>query len=144
MILGADPLTLSRMGIRFAEIQDLPLVFSSWLKSYRKHAATQGLSNDVYFSGQRELIARLLQRATVRLLVSVEDPSHIYGWACTELSGGLPVLHYVYVKQTYRRLGFARLLLGDLLTTPVAYSHLGEFTGKLASGSHFNPYKAIV
>jgi hypothetical protein len=144
MILASDALTLSQMAIRLADESDQGLIFSSWLKSYRKSASTLGLTNEIYFDGQREIIRRLLSKAQVRLLVSRDDPSHIYGWACMDLTGNLPVLHYVYIKHTYRKLGLTRLLLSDLMESPVIYSHPGAFAEKLAAGSRFNPYKAIL
>jgi L-amino acid N-acyltransferase YncA len=134
---------LEHVTLREATPLDLPLIYSSWLKSYRKSEATRDFSNQVYFDGHRDVIARLLKRSIVILAVEKADPDQIYGWVCFERGNPIRTFHYVYVKHTYRGLGLGKLLMGEMMNEPVVYTHDCPFKGKLAEGSYFNPYKGM-
>jgi GNAT superfamily N-acetyltransferase len=132
----------AHVTVRAAALEDAPFIFSSWLKSYRQSEAVKGLSDDIYFDGQRSVINRILLRSACLVAVDPDDASHLYGFICFEEHYPNPVLHYVYVKQAYRKLGVASLLMGEMFNLPIIYSHEGTFKSKLAPGSYFNPYKA--
>lgn len=129
--------------LRAASEEDINFIFSSWLKSYRQSDATKPFSDEIYFEGQRKLITQILMHSKAIMAVSVDDPSHIYGWVCFEPHSPFPVLHYVYVKHVYRTFGVGRMLLGEMLVSPVVYSHDDSFKSRLPQGSYFNPYKTL-
>lgn len=91
---------------------DVPFIFSSWLQSYRDSEEVRNIGNDAYFGGHHKVIAELAQRPEAKCFVACASdfPAQIFGWAYGE-SGAETVLHYVYVKQQYRRMGIARGLL---------------------------------
>lgn len=52
----------------------------------------------------------MLQKSTVRIATNPDIPDQIFGWICIDGNR----LHYVYVKNRFRRMGIAK----KLLTTP--------------------------
>lgn len=94
------------ISIRQARESDRRFVVNSWFQSYRPHAGDVGF--DVYSKGHRAHIEDLfLACPPPAVAVAAEDPDTILGWS---LSRG-DHLHYVYVKQAFRRLGIGSLLV---------------------------------
>lgn len=87
--------------------QDLNFIFNSWLKSYRNSSFAEHIPNDIYFTFQKEVIRLLLERSTIFVAVNPEDSSQVYGYLVFEDN----IVHWCYVKFTYRKLGVMRKLL---------------------------------
>ena len=111
------------MIIRKGCAEDLPLVYDSWVNSYRGSYFAEGMKHAglSYSRFQDMLIKNILGRDSSSLTVAVWDSggdggddadAPVVGWACTEGS----VLHYVWVRTPWRgpETGVARALLGDL------------------------------
>lgn len=141
------------IAYREAEEEDYRLIEESWIESYRcAHAA--GMINmedwrDVMLAQIRRILAR--PDVTVRVAYNPEDKgsrSNLYGWMASETNYEVPVrmkkegkwqetmmvsphplIHYVFVKHTYRRMGIARELLRQ---TGVERGDLFNFTCKTA------------
>jgi hypothetical protein len=118
----------NQIDIRDVAPEDLPFIFNSWLKSYRNGGIPKFVDNTIYFSEHHKLIERLLQRATTKVACSPTDPTNIYGYICYERIDGVYVLHYAYVKHTFRNLGILRAMIK-------ASGHDGETAGALTHGS---------
>jgi hypothetical protein len=100
----------SVVKIRSATSDDLPFIYSSWIKSYRHGNPACLRAGSEYFSGQHRVIERLLERgAEIRIACYSESPHLILGWMCSEPG----TIHYVYVKKPYRRLHIATQLVGQ-------------------------------
>jgi len=97
---------------------DEPFVVSSWLKSYRNSHSTRYISNDDYYATLHPLVEGLARGAATLLAVNPQDPEQIYGWVCHEHIGSVPVLHYLYVKEIFRRGKIATQLLTQAGFTP--------------------------
>lgn len=93
--------------------QDLPFIWNSWLKSYRdNNELAKAIASETYFTEHRRLIGALCDRSAVLVACSPDHPEQIYGYAVFEaFTGPMLVMHYIYVKQTYRRFGIASELL---------------------------------
>lgn len=132
------------IALRPARPGDASFVINSWLKSYASSDAAKVLPREVYFRGQHGLITAILGREGTRVLVAcmADDTDAILGWACVEGS----VVHFTYVKQTYRRLGVAKRLLAPLLAQACTYTHRARGLGELPVPSRwtFDPYGAAV
>lgn len=137
-----------QVQIREATEADVPFIFNSWLKSYRGSYICKGVSNPVYFEFQHKTIEALLQRCQVQVLCSSTDSNELYGYLVHEVVQEVPVLHYAYIKHTYRKLG----LLKKLLKTVEApnggfYTHDSEAAAKLVNAKKinfvYNPYLAF-
>ena len=99
------------MNLRQANQNDFNFVANSYLKSYRHGPETKHLINDIYFDVYKERLNKMLDSGQVTVACSPEDPDQILGYLIHGLAHGKSVLHYIYVKHTFRRLGVARALL---------------------------------
>lgn len=93
--------------------EDKDFIYSSWLRSYRPSKANVGLDSDVYYERHSNRINAILQRAGTRVVVASnpEDDDHLFGYIVFEIQATKTILHYIYVKQSYRQLGLARRML---------------------------------
>ena len=101
------------ISIRQASEHDAPLIFNSWLKSFRENGIARAVESSVYYSEQHKLIEKLLKRSKTFIAHEVGVPENIYGWACFERVEGILVIHYIYVKHSFRGLGIARELMKE-------------------------------
>lgn len=97
--------------IRKALPNDVPFITNSWLKSYRDSREVQGIPNNQYFYHQHKLIEALVPRSIVIVAAMKSDPHIIMGWLCAEVADTALLLHYVYVKNDYRRMGIGSGML---------------------------------
>jgi GNAT superfamily N-acetyltransferase len=104
---------------------DMPFVLHAWMMSARAAPYNVGQDDAAYFdeaSGYKGLVLRILRHPSTLVLVAcgAEDSDHIYGFACgyddaSAQGVPVPVLHYIYVKELFRRNGIARTLLYELV-----------------------------
>lgn len=102
------------ISIRDAEEGDISFIFSSWLKSYRPGLLCKHVDNTIYFAEHHKLVERLLRRSFTIIATDPADPATIYGYLTYERVEGLLVIHYAYVKHTFRAMGVLRQLLASL------------------------------
>lgn len=91
---------------------DLPFVFQTWLKSFKtdSHFAHR-IRDTVYFPNHHLIVEILLERATTLVACLEDDEDVILGYLTFERDlRGMPVLHYAFVKEAWRRNGVARSL----------------------------------
>ncbi len=89
MALTEKPLTES----------ELPLVYDSWIKSYRKSPFAGCLPNHVAHTILRANIVDLLNAgATLR---GVFDDGRCVAWVCEDLVDDTPVVHFAYIKASH-------------------------------------------
>lgn len=127
--------------LRFAKPEDLPLIFSSWLKSHRdiffkehetgtdsqkdsellfrktrfiNHDDTKFMTRERYFSSYKRHINKLVENSMVLLACDPDTPSQIYGYIVYQKLGDFPIVHYAYTKHIYRKLGLMRRLLVEI------------------------------
>lgn len=103
------------MRTRWVREADVPLVMSSWLRSWKKGAHTRRMAQASYFEYARGTVEKLLARSDVRVRVAVDehDDNAILGWLCWSMAGTLPVVHYCYTKQAHRHRGVLRGLAAE-------------------------------
>lgn len=147
--MSNEKLLKSQVQIRAATEGDLGFIFNSWLKSYKNSAYSKFITNPVYYDMHHKVIESILKRSKVYVAVSVSDPTRIFGYVCTELSAGTQVIHYAYVKETFRKMGILTMLLEELkLPDAFFYSHstmLGTTVcGRLKQKTVYNPYLAFI
>lgn len=131
---------------------DLGFILNSWLKSYRDSAWAKAMPAGVYYA-HHEVVAKLLllrasQAERAFVICDESDPEHLFGWIVANENAGGAVLHFVYVKSTYRGKGLARRLLSAAGITHDSKALFSHWT--YASEKHlksvcagFNPYKAF-
>ena len=131
--------------IRPAIQEDVPFIFNSWLKSFRHSHIGRLVTNEIYFNSQHKIIEKILQENTVMVACNQEDPSQLYGYIVAGDVEGHFILHYVYIKHTYRNMGLAKTLLNTFShdpSTASVYTHHTRVAEKLASKYNFvfHPY----
>lgn len=122
--------------IRDADVTDVNLIFSSWLKSARNIPIAGRCDNSIYYSEHHKLIERLLKRGNTLVACEPKDPGNVYGYLNYETIEGLFVCHYAYIKQTFRGLGILGTLLdkaGHKLDAAGLYTHQTIAAQKLAA-----------
>jgi GNAT superfamily N-acetyltransferase len=138
----------SSIRFRDANQADVAFIFNSWLKSNRSSALVQGVSNPVYFAQHHLLIEGLVKTCKVIVAVNADDTSQIFGYIVYDVVEGMPVIHYVYVKQPYRKLGLAALMLEQAQidgTKPFFTTHKPDFRHRMIERKFtiiLNPYLA--
>lgn len=100
--------------IREATRAEEAFVLASWKRGFRDSCPE--LPGEYYWRWQDERIQRVLSRgALVLVAVDAEYPQTAYGWVCAERVGDAAVVHWVYVRASFRKHGIAGALLGDAL-----------------------------
>jgi hypothetical protein len=103
------------MLVRDAKREDVPLVFDSWMKSWRVSKYAGVISNNLFFSTTRANIEHLIARgATIKVACLESDPDCILGWVCFEHIDDNHCVHYVYVKDPYLTKGVGETLAAQL------------------------------
>lgn len=128
---------------------ELPLVFNSWLKFYRKCDYARGIPDSVFYAEEHRVIEALLAREGTVVVAArnSEDLDQIFGYAVYEVKPRCTVLHWVYVKHPFRNLGIGKQLLAPVVTraveVPLWFSYRTrplENWQSLYSLGKYNPY----
>jgi len=129
---------LVECSLRPATADDIPFVLSSWLKSAAEEGGIASAFTRKVFYAEHERLLResVLPRSRVTVASSPDAPDAIRGWVCFEPSEHGTMLHYVYTRYDWRRMGVA--------------SHLLDSIGEIALQTHraaraecpypYNPY----
>jgi hypothetical protein len=143
--LEGDTPIVDRIRARQPRKQDVPFIYSSWLKSFRNSPLTRPMSNEIYYEEQHSLITDIMETSTTIIISDSEDPDHILGYICASRNDGVLTVHYVYVKHTYRRMGLGKLMLNAFECSPkddIFYTHSVGPSKLLAAKFNltYNPY----
>jgi GNAT superfamily N-acetyltransferase len=135
--------------IRKAIEPDVAFIFNSWLRSYRDSYFAKGIAATVYFTEHHKVIEQLLKTCTVYIACDSTDTSNIFGYICAEEIDGIFVIHYTYVKETYRKLGVSKMLVKyfgvELGEKASIYTHKTKIGNAIAEKKHciYSPYVAF-
>jgi GNAT superfamily N-acetyltransferase len=99
--------------IRAAREDDFAFVMDSWLRSTRDEPWSGNVCNNMAMAVLHESVKQLMLRgAKIVVAVNPERDNQVIGWLCYEF--GRPpekVVHAIYCKRPFRRMGVARQLL---------------------------------
>ena len=105
--------------LRLAGADDMNFVYSSWLSAIAT-SEKRRTPKEIVYKNHREIMARSLNKSRVIVACMHECKDQILGWLCHEDD----VLHYLYVKQPFRKHGIARMLVDHLnLDEPYTVTH---------------------
>lgn len=119
------------IDIRPATGDDVPWIYSSWLKSFREHGSgIVRVPRETYYKHQRQRIEKTTSTSGVATIVAcaAENNEQILGWLCGAV-GIAPydaVFYYGHVKSTHRRQGIMRAMVaafGMSKASQCAYTH---------------------
>jgi hypothetical protein len=96
--------------IREFEKEDHNFVMNSWLKSFEKTIKLMGTDTQIYRREQMRLMGGIIEKAKVYVACPEDAQQQIYGYIVWDAIGDVGILHYVYVKNPYRRFGIGRKL----------------------------------
>lgn len=125
---------MNNIQFRYANDEDMPFVFDTWLKSYKK-AAHQYLDWNNYVTPQLKVINALIARgAQILVACNPDSPEHIFGYIVFEHINSLPIIHWIYTKFPFRRQGVAKSLITQaniVLTDPILITAVTYIVPKL-------------
>lgn len=135
----------SRWKIRIACGEDLNFLYSTWLNSYRCDSLIgRSTKKSIFFDEYKRVLDSILSATKTETLIAClpQDEKVILGYLVFEEG----ILHYVFTKQDFRRMGIARSLFsvafGDGVSLP-SHTHLtrtGREILKSQSGLTYNPF----
>lgn len=96
--------------MRDAEADDVRFIVDAWVREMRRSVFSRHVRNDVFVPGQHDVVHALLGDSSVTMACDRDNPSLLMGCVVWE-HGPEPIIHWLYVKSSYRRLGIARSLL---------------------------------
>lgn len=89
---------------------DESFIYDSWLKSYQEQNRDfKRMGIRTYYAGYKKILMGILDSALVVIACNPDDKDQIYGFIVAEADAD--IVHYLYVKYTFRKLGIARRLL---------------------------------
>lgn len=143
-----DPSAKMPVQIRPATEEDVPFIFNAWLKSYRKSFFAQPINNTIYFAEHHKVLEHLAKTSTVVVACDPKEPSQLFGFGAGTSKDGITIIHYIYIKHTYRQLGIGKLIaksLGHEDGKPTCYTHQTSSASKLAEKHNllYHPYLAF-
>ena len=134
--------------LRLANEEDVPFIFSSWLKSYRNSYFAKNITNTVYYAEHHKLLEKVIKSNKVVVACNPDETTQIYGWICAGYTDNIFTLHYVYVKHPFRGFGVGKTLLNAFEHDPsfaAVYTHNTKAADKLAAKYNmiYHPYIII-
>jgi ribosomal protein S18 acetylase RimI-like enzyme len=138
----------AEIEVRAAYLEDVPFVFATLLRSYR-HASTfaRKISNDVFYKYHHMFLDACLKRPGSSVLVAYPkgEPDVILGYVLTERQAdGEDVIHFTYVKRSFRQMGVARALWNKLEKKKYTFTHFtvdADWIIKKFDNLTYNPYR---
>lgn len=138
------------VAIRVAGQGDEGFLYRTWLEGHRVGSPAFGLKlrKSAYFDLHHPIVERLLSRSRVWIACPVDTPDVIAGYVVAEPPS---VLHWVFVREGFKRLGLMRLLLAAAgfpsNLEGVEFSHeSADYYRHLRSRfpqAFFNPYRSL-
>jgi GNAT superfamily N-acetyltransferase len=109
----------------------IPFIFHSWIRVLQMESQYKRLDKNWFNCSQHALIENLIQSPTSHCLIAAyeNDPDTILGYIV-----GWPterVLHFIYVKEKFRKLGIATRLMEEMFTAPERSVEVTETTRDL-------------
>lgn len=123
---------------------DIPFIYSTFLRSYRNDSAI-GLSvkKSVFYSEYQTILDHTItQETTITLIAcSPEDHSVIFGYIIADPTNNY--LHYCYTKDAFRKLGIAKALYSQIFSAGAVsptITHKTHSVKELSQRFNYNPF----
>lgn len=68
------------------------------------------MDSKIYSAAQGKIMVELLQTCACHVAVSTEDKDQIYGYVVHDKIADIGVMHFIYVKSSFRRFGIGTKL----------------------------------
>lgn len=112
-------MNLDLIKVKDSTDEDISFIIDSWLHNYRKKSdRTKDIPKGIYYSNQYKIISKIIERSRGFTIVDAKDPELIYAYiifqAVKDNPNIIPIVHYVYVRASCRKMGFAKLLINKV------------------------------
>jgi len=107
----------------YDSVADSGFIYSSWARSFRAASTMRAVPQVLYNKGQTERVDRILKNPDTKIFVLChkDTPEMIFGFIVVE---GEDILHYLFIKPNYRRMGLANFLLKCFDSSkPIIHTH---------------------
>jgi ribosomal protein S18 acetylase RimI-like enzyme len=140
---------LKTLRLRAAKASDEPFIFNSWLVSHQDGSPqARFILKKIYFNHHKEIVNKLIQGSNVCIVHPEEDEDQIIGYMVFKHINDISFIHYIYVKQVFRKMGVARLMIEACFgprsaeVMPIISTHATSFFSHLCKTFNlvFNPY----
>lgn len=122
--------------VRAPEPGDVNFVLSTMLKGLFYGSKFWGeVDQSAFFNNYEPFLKTLMMKSSLRIACLEDDQDVILGWSM--YSG--PTLHFMFVKKSYRKLGLAKLLFPDTITSVSHITDSGNSIRKKLNLT-FNPF----
>ena len=131
---------MNGLEIRDVEPGDMNFIYATWLRGlyYGGSSFYRDIKKEVFFKKYENIIKHLLLKEGLKAKIAClkEDTDVILGYAVYEPQ---TALHYVFVKEAWRRQGLAKMLVPGDLKTVTHLTELGDGLRK-KQGMEFDPW----
>lgn len=117
-------------------------LYSTWLKSYKSSKDVGPLPNNLYWPVLSQTIKQILETPGTKVVVACnsEDPNQLFGYICSSWGAPEAVVHYLYVKPTFRKNGIGKALLEHVVKgTTYRYTFRTRDARYLGSRGTYDP-----
>ena len=116
-------------------VTDSGFVVRSWVESSYSGPVARLHRKSLWHKRQIDITQRLLQYEQCLVLHNTSDNDLLYGWDCFGISAPREprLVHYLYVKSKFRKLGFGNMLLDAAGYSPphgIKASHTSYITNE--------------
>ena len=124
---------------------DLHFILATWLKSFRASGdIPRRIRDSDFFPIYEPFLKELINKSDTHVACLADDWDVIAGFMTSEQTGLDTLIHYCFVKEAWRKMGIARLLLDNVQKSPSVY--FTHWTSPIESISHkldarYNPYR---
>lgn len=125
---------------------DLPFIYNTWLECYRETNAAKDIRDRVYYPEHHKLIENLFNIAMKVKIIHLSDSiDTVLGYLAYEPDPDAPIIHFIYMKNSFRGLRLARMLLehAELNPNHCYYTHRTNksyWIDQKFPGLIYNPY----
>jgi len=133
--------TIDMIDLRPLGVGEENFVINSWLRSLRAHSAHYAaVPAEIYYEAHAQSIKNCIAENHCLVATPHGEPDIIIGYMVWEDRGPkYVVLHYCYVKNSFRRIGLAKILVKMVAEGRTCY--VTHYTNKiLLKDLRFNPY----
>jgi hypothetical protein len=134
--------------IRPVSDDDVSFIYQSWLKQYRERSRfASPIHPKIYYDRHHKVVERIIAMPATQVLICTpkESPETILGYLVFTRNGLAPIIHFVYVKSTFRRLGIASALFKKAKIDPdqCVYTHRVDKRSVLDDGTSVSDFDWI-
>lgn len=92
-------------------VTDEALIFQTWLKSYRYSDECKRMNNPIFFPRFGKIIEKIMKDSIFVMACDPLDEDQVYGYLAYKYIDDLFILHFIYLKKKYRKLGLSLKML---------------------------------